>query len=254
MTKNKYFLIAFVFLTLASCKSDKHEFPLDKRYWDTEDYQNVIRELRFNYKEDEKKPTFDDPQLRMVVQKLTDEQNFKVVLDDNELGLKHRNDAAGAFFEIWKDMNQVYQTTDRKDKYVYDKEMLAVWHFGLGLQLDYFRLGNEQLIESADDPNSYRVRNSTKSNVATLIGNYNIYLDEINNENSFSEVGKQKLADGIDKYFTELIKLYPNSNYRGMKNKMELMLKKSASSEIKSALTRVIEFMNSKKIEKDGTS
>jgi len=143
-------------------------------------------------------------------------------------------------------MNNIYNALDRKDQYLYDKEMLAVWHFGLGLQLKYFKLGNDQIKENADDPNSSRVKNNINSNVSTLIKNYLIYLDEINNEKAFTEEGKIKLANGIDKYFPALIELYPNANYSGMQNKAELMLKKAESDKIKSSLKKLIELIGSK--------
>lgn len=242
----KYAFLVIICLTLTNCETEKHKFPLDKRYWDVNDYDDAILELRFGYEDDEKKPTFDNPEQRIIVQKLTDEQNFKIVLEDKELGLKHRNDVATQFFNHWKDMHQIYQATDRKDKYLYDIEMLAVWQYGLSLQLDYFKLGNDQIKESADDPNSSRVKNNINSNIGTLISNYTIYLDEINDENAFTDKGKTKLAEGIDKYFTQLIELYPDANYSGMKKKAELMLKKSEADKIKASLTRLIELIDSK--------
>lgn len=250
MTKIKYLFLALFCLTLTNCKTEKHQFPIDKRYWDTNDYDKVILELRYGYENDEKKPTFDNQEQRIIVQKLTDEQNFKVVLNDKELGLKHRNKVATEFFNHWKDMHQIYQATDRKDKYLYDIEMLAVWQYGLGLQLEYFKLGNDEIIESADDPNSSKVINTINSNIQTLISNYIIYLDEINNEKAFSEKGKSKLASGINKYFSKLVELHPKANYSAMKNKAELMLKKSESNEIKSSLNKLIELIELKKKEK----
>ena len=53
---------------------------------------------------------------------------------------------------------------------------------------------------------------------------------------AFSEKGKSKLASGINKYFSKLVELHPKANYSGMKNKAELMLKKSESNEIKSSI------------------
>jgi hypothetical protein len=249
MTRIRLILFALLCVTLTNCKTEKHEFPLDKRYWDLNDYDKVVLELNYGYESDEMLPTFDNPETRIIVEKLTDQQNFKVVLDDNELGLKHRNEVAEKLFSEWKGMNNIYNATDRKDQYLYDKEMLAVWHFGLGLQLKYFKLGNDQIKESADDPNSSGVKNNINSNVSTLIKNYLIYLDEINNENAFTEEGKAKLAEGIDKYFPELIGLYPDADYSGMKNKAELMLKKSESDKIKSSLNKLIELINSKETE-----
>ena len=247
MTKIRIILFAIISITLTNCNTEEHEFPLDKRYWDLNDYDKVVLELNYGYEADEKLPTFDDPQTRIIVEKLTDQQNFNIVLDDNELGIMHRNGVAEKFFSEWKDMNKIYDALDRKDQYLYDKEMLAVWHFGLGLQLKYFKLGNEQIKESADDPNSSVVKSNINSNVRTLIKNYLIYLDEINNENAFTEEGKIKLANGIDKYFSALIELYPNANYSGMKNKAELMLKKAESEKIKSSLNKLIELIDSKK-------
>ena len=247
MTKIRIILFAIISITLTNCNTEEHEFPLDKRYWDLNDYDKVVLELNYGYEADEKLPTFDDPETRIIVEKLTDQQNFNIVLDDNELGIMHRNGVAEKFFSEWKDMNKIYDALDRKDQYLYDKEMLAVWHFGLGLQLKYFKLGNEEIKESADDPNSSVVKSNINSNVRALIKNYLIYLDEINNENAFTEEGKIKLANGIDKYFSALIELYPNANYSGMKNKAELMLKKAESEKIKSSLNKLIKLIDSKK-------
>ncbi|CAL2103937.1 conserved protein of unknown function [Tenacibaculum sp. 190130A14a] len=251
MRKIKYIFLAVVSLILTNCKTEKHEFPLDKRYWDINDYDKVILKLRFGYEDDEKKPTFSNPEERIIVEKLTDEQNYKVVLGDNELGLKHRNKVATEFFKHWKDMHQIYQAIDRKDKYIYDIEKLAVWHFGLGLQLDYFKLGNDEIKESADDPNSHIVKDNINSNVKTLINNYIIYLDEINEEKAYSNEGKAKLAKGIDKYFTKLIKLYPEANYGKMRKKAELMINKSNSDKVKSSLKKLIKLIDSKKKSED---
>jgi len=246
MIKIRLIIFALLCIALTNCKSEKREFPIDKRYWDLNDYDKVVLELNYGYKADEKLPTFDDPETRIIVSKLTDQQNFNIVLDDNELGLKHRNNIAEKFFSEWRDMNKIYDALDRKDQYLYDKEMLAVWHFGLGLQLKYFKLGNDQIKESADDPNSSGVKNNINSNIRTLIKNYLIYLDEINNEKAFTEKGKTELAAGINKYFFSLIELYPEANYSGMKNKAELMVKKSKSDKITSSLNKLIELIDSK--------
>jgi len=247
MTKIRIVLFALLCVTLTNCKTEKHKFPIDKRYWDLNDYDKVVLELNYGYKADEKLPAFRDPETRIIVEKLTDQQNFNIMLDDNELGLKHRNEVAEKFFSEWKDMNNIYDALDRKDKYLYDKEMLAVWHFGLELQLKYFKLGNDQIKKNADDPNSSSVKNNVNTNVSTLITNYLIYLSEINNEKAFTEDGKVKFADGIDQYFTALIEHYPDADYSGMKNKAELMLKKSESDKIKSSLNKLIELIASKK-------
>ncbi|MCQ0113049.1 hypothetical protein [Zhouia amylolytica] len=247
MRKFRLILLITISITLTNCQSEKHEFPIDKRYWDLNDYDKAVLELNYGYEADEKLPSFDDPNTRIIVQKLTDQNNFNVVLDDKELGLKYKNEVAEKFFKEWKGMTKIYNALDRKDEYLYDKEMLAVWHFGLELQLKYFKLGNDLIIENADDPNSSKVKNNINSNVKTLINNFIIYLDEINNEKAFSEEGIIKLAIGIDKYFPALVELYPNANFRAMKNKAELMVKKSESSKIRTPLKKLIALIDSKK-------
>ncbi len=219
MTKLRTLALVVVFLNLVNCSSDKHKFPIDKRYWDTQDYADVIRTLSYGYDSDEKLPTLNDPETRVIVEKLTDTQNYIVVLNDQELGLKYKNEVATKFFTRWKDMQNIYLAIDRKDQYIYDQEMIAVWQFGLDLQLHYFKLGNDQILEGADDPNSTRVKNAINSNINTLINNYIIYLDLINEENALSVEGKNKFSQGIDKHFTALVELYPKANYSALEKK-----------------------------------
>jgi hypothetical protein len=251
MKKNKVILILLIAIGFANCAEEKHKFPIEKRFWDLNDYDKAILDLRFGYLNDEKKPTFDDPEQRIIVKKLTDEQNFKVVLDDTELGLKHKNKVATEFFSHWKDMSSIYQERDRKDMYVYGKEMLAVWQFGLGLQLRYFKLGNDEIIEGSDDPNSKEIRNLVNSNVNTLTTNYTYYLSLVNEEKSLTKKEQDIYANGISKYFTDLVELYPNAKYDSLKEKASLMLNKTESNSIKSALTKLIALIDSKKVKKE---
>ncbi len=248
MIRIKLIILGAILITFTNCKTGENKFPIDKRYWDLNDYDNIVRHLNYGYEKDEKLPSFDDPETKIIVKKLTDQENFKVVLEDKELGIKHRNNVAEKFFEEWKEMMKIYDSLDRKDKYLYDKEMLAVWQFGLALQLRYFKLGNDQIIENSDDPTSLVTKSNVKSNIKTLINNYQIYLDEVNNESAFTDSGIIKLAEGIDVYFTELVQLYPKANYSGMKKKAELMFKKSDSERIKTSLEKLIKLITSKEI------
>jgi len=244
------FLLSLLALIVLSCGSDKHDFPLDKRYWDVKDYDNAARELRFGYEKDEQLPMFDNPESRIIVEKLTDHQNYKVVLDDDELGLKYRNNIAEKFFEEWKGMTKIYLARDRKDQYLYEKELLAVRHFGLGLQIKYFDLGNQQIIKNSDDPNSSETKRVVNSNIKTLVNNYLNYLDQINNEESFTASGQKILGQGIEKYFNELIDHYPDADYTGLVNKAELLLKKSKSTDIQQPLQKLITRLDAKQSSK----
>lgn len=247
MTKIKSLILVILFLTISNCKEEEHPFPTEKRFWSISDYRDVNLELNYGYESDERLPSFDDPETRIIIQKLVDHENYKIVLDDKELGIKHRNEVARKFFSQWKDMTNIYQATDRKDNYLYGLEQLAVFEFGLGLQLRYFKLGNDEIIESADDPNSNSVKNRVNSNIKTLLANFNIYLDKINEEKAYSEEGRKMISKGIDKYFTDLVELYPNANYVNMVKKIDLMHKKSNSPKIKASLIKLKELIASKK-------
>lgn len=248
MKNNKIIFLSLLILCLVGCKKES-EFPVDKKYWTVEDYDNVTRELKYA-NEDEKLPTFDDPDTKIIVEKFTDEENFRVVLDDNQLGLKHRSEIGQEFFNKWKDMITVYNAIDRTDKYIYEREYLEVYNFGLELQIKYFKLGNDQIIERADDPNSVGVINTVNSNTETLVNNMMLYLDEINNEKAFTNVGLDLISNGIDKSFTELVNTYPNYDYSDLIVKIDLMLKKTKSDNIKQSLTKLKDLIESKKIKK----
>lgn len=243
--KNLLIVLSIIFIA-TSCKTE-NKFPTEKKYWDTDDYDNVVRELRFGIKPDEKLPTFDDAETKIIVEKLTDQENFKVVLDDSELGLKHKNEFGEKFFKIWQDMTEIYSQIDRKDIYVYEKERIEVFNFGLALQIRYFKLGNDEIKQKSDDPNASNVSETVNSNVNTLIGNYMFYLDEINNEKSYSNIGLDLIAEGIDKYFTDLVNLYPNSYYEGLKEKVVLLSNKTKSENIKNSLLKLQKLIESKK-------
>jgi len=253
MNKIKIFLCVVASIAFINCET-KERFPLSKRYWDVEDYKEAANELRFGYKSDEKLPTFDNPETRLIVTKLTDKQNFMVVLNDPELGLSYKNEIATDFFESWRILVPVYNQLDRKDIYIYDKELLAVYQFGMALQLQYFKLGNEQIKANSDDPNSPELKTTLNSNINILANNYLNYLDFVNEENQFSEQGKKLYAEGIEMYFTELINLYPQARYENMQRKVDLLLKKVEATSIKTALINLnellVENINRKK-EKD---
>ncbi|XLS28896.1 hypothetical protein ACJD0Z_17080 [Flavobacteriaceae bacterium M23B6Z8] len=247
MIRSKVLPLILLCLFFANCETQKHEFPIDKRYWDTDDYEKVVLELNYGYEADEALPSFNDPETRIIVEKLTDQQNFNVVLADEELGLDYRNDQAEKFFKAWKGMADIYNAKDRRDKYINDIENVMVWHFGIALQLKYFKLGNDHIKENADDPDSSRPQRRIRSNIQTLISNFLIYLDKVNEEASFSDKGKEKLAEGIDKHFTALVELYPDADYSDMRRKADLLKKKSKSESIKTSLDNLIKLIDSKK-------
>jgi len=239
-------LILFIFSVIfVGCK-EEGKFPIEKRFWDTEDYQEVVRQLKYGYKDGETLPNLNDPETSIIVQKMLDQQNFNVVLDDSKLGLNHKNKVAEDFFSIWKDMVDIYDSTDRKDKYLYEVERLKVWHFGLALQKKYFELGNIRIKEKADDPNSASIQSLVNRNVGVLISNYQIYLDEINNENSYSEKGWELIAEGVNKYLSDLVIEYPKSSFKSLSKKASLLSNKTKSPKIKLALESLVKLITTR--------
>lgn len=229
-----------------NCNNSDSKFPLDKRYWDVMDYSNVIRTIKIEYTSNETLPTFNNPETRQILEKLTDEQNYLVVLDDNELGLKHRANVAQEFFNRWKDMSDIYGLRDRKDDFIYEEEYLKIFQFGLGLQIKYFKIGNDEILERVDDPEANRTKNILNSNIQAVINNYNYYLDEINDEKSYTKKGLDIFCNGIDKYYPLLIKTFPNGDYSSMVRKIDLMNKKSNSEKVTKSLSELKLLINSK--------
>lgn len=245
MKNRSLVILSILSLFIFSCQEEQ-KYPTDKKYWTIPDYENVIRKLKYGIKADEKLPTFDNPETSLVLEKLTDEENFKVVLDDKQLGLKHKSEVAKQFFDVWKGMSSIYTATDRTDKYVYEREFVEIENFGLELEIKYFKLGNDEILEKVDNPNATNVTETVNSNINTLVNNMMIYLDEINKEKSYSNVGLDLIASGIDKNFTELLNVYPNFNYDKLLEKVDLMLNKTKSENIKQSLTKLKALIESK--------
>lgn len=243
-------LFAFLLITilLISCneKSSHNYPPLDKRYWTIEDFENASREIQYNYSGEDELPNFKNSETKPILDKLLDTNNFKVVLEDNELGIKYRNEIATRFFEAWRNISNTYSSLDKKDKYIYEDEHIAVINYGLELQLYYFKLGNEEIKKSSEDPNYSNVQNTIKSNVNILVNNFLNFLDEINNEDSYSNNGKVLFANTIDKNFTSLINENPNADFVKLKQKLELFIKKTNSPEIRNTLENLLKLVLSK--------
>ena len=243
-------LLALCVLILGGCSGKYSDIPLEKRYWTVEDYETVIHKIRFQNDEEEL-PTFDNPETRLILEKLTDEQNFIVVLDDETLGVKYRNEVGSIFFDEWRSMNKIYWGMDRQDKYLYPLELIKCYNFGLGLQLRYFELGNDDMRENSLNPDDKDIKKTITRNVRTLIGNYNNYLSIVKNEDAFSEAAILAYADGLDTYFTQLIALYPKANFNETKSKLELLKEKTQSDEVDSSADKIITLIDSL-IEKEG--
>lgn len=240
--KKKYFIILSTLVLLISCNDKEEKFPVEKRYWTVDDYENIVRELRYATKPDESLPRFNDSETKIVIEKLTDEENFRVVLNDKELGLSHKSEIAQKFFDVWRSLNETYSSLDKKDMYVYEKESLEIWKFGLELQQEYFKLGNQKINENSDG--SENVNKVLSDNVETLIDNSIIYLNVITNEKQFTDDGKKLIAETITSSFTKLIEENPKADFINLKNKINLLKKKITDPTILESLNSLSTVLN----------
>ncbi|WP_299839265.1 hypothetical protein [uncultured Tenacibaculum sp.] len=247
MKKSTVFIVLLLAVNFMSCMTEKHNFPIDKEYWDVNDYDKAIFDLRFTYEDNETKPTFDNPEQSVILEKLTNPDNYKVLLDNNDLDLNQKSKIAADFISQWNEMNKIYAITDTSDKFLYGKEMLVIWQFGLGLQLAAFDIEFDQVVAKSKDPLSEEVEENIEPSVKKLIRNYANYLSLAAKENSFYEKEKEDYAKGLDKYFKQLIQVYPDANYDRLLKKATSILEVAKSSTIKTPLKNLIALINTQK-------
>ncbi|WP_299679547.1 hypothetical protein [uncultured Tenacibaculum sp.] len=247
MKRSNVFIVLLTAIYFISCSTEKHNFPVNKEYWDVNDYDKVIFDLRYAYEGNETKPTFDNPEQRIVLEKLTNPQNYRVLLDNNKLNFNQKNKIASDFLSQWKDMNQIYNITDSSDKFLYGKEMLEIWQFGLGLQLAAFDIEFDQVLANSKDVKDEELDDKIKSRIKKLMINYGKYLNLAAKENAFYEKEKETYANGINTYFKELIQVYPDADYERLLNKATSVLEKAKSSTIKKPLKNLIALINAQK-------
>ncbi|WP_422362273.1 hypothetical protein [Reichenbachiella sp.] len=227
--------------TLLSCSGTGSRFPMEKRFWTPEDYENVFREIRFNTPEGERFPELKNPETSTIFKKLVDRDNFEAVLGDDQLGINHRNNVASDFFNVFRQFTELYYKTDRQDKFVYGRELIEIYKFGLDLQIYYFKIGNDNILKEADDPSSSSVKNVIASNVKTVYKNFNNYLDYTNNESGFSEDAIIAYCEGLDNAFPKLFETFPSGNPNITKKKAELMYKKAQNDKLKNSLQKLLD-------------
>jgi hypothetical protein len=211
---------------------------MERPYWDPEDYNKVMFEIRASQVHGNKHPMLSDPETAPVFYKLVDRDNITVVGDDSALGVKFKSDYMSEMFVKYRELATLYLGMDREDHYVYDNELVEILKFGMFLQVYYFRLGNEHILTEADSPES--VNTLLKSNETVIINNFNNYLDFVNQERSFSAEALATYVAGIDEGFGFLLKTFPDANYSANLTKAKAMEQKASSAELKAALSRLI--------------
>lgn len=233
------FSLVMIFTRCGETDHTAERYHLDKTYWDVTDYENAIYYINAT-PSDQKKPNYADPITAPVIRKLTDIENVKVVAEDDVLGISHKADFTSQLFLKYQEAEDAYEIQDRQDKYVYPQELVDVLKFGLYLQINYFDLGNQQILKNADNPNAASTQAVIYGNGQTVIRNFCVYLDFIKMEKSFSDDALKSYAEGISTYFPMLIEHFPKNDFSELKSKINDMLKKTASSDVTNALNSVL--------------
>ena len=236
----------FLVFTLSQCSSPLDPYPMDKKYWDAKDYDQTLTYIKFRLPEGEQKPNLEDAITMPVFKKLIDRENLTVVLEDESLGVKHRAEFASGMRDELEKLRDVYSVMDREDKYVYDQELAHILNLCMYLESIYFNLGNDDIRKEVDKSNETRLNTIIKSNEDVCVRNYEIYIDFVNRESSFSTEATDILSDGYSQYVTKLINTFPNADYRSFKTKTESMVSKATSPKLKTVLTAINAQLESK--------
>lgn len=235
-------LMVAAMLVLTGCESTNDLasiYRMEKRYWTPHDYENAVRQMKYNQQK-EKKPCYAVPEKAAIFQKIIDQSNLSVVIEDEELGLEHRAEFASEMFDSYKDLTEVYSETNREDLYVYPRELVEIMQFGLYLQLHYFFLGNEAIRENADNAEDRETRYILERNEDACISNFCLYLDLVKGEERLTEEARSLFVEGINEYFPQLLQRFPNADYAEMRKKTRDMLAKTDNPNTEAALNQLL--------------
>lgn len=214
---------------------------MDKRYWDLEDYESAVREIRYRIEDPSALPRFSDPLTGPVITKLVDKQNVAVILEDETLGLDFRQEQAEGFFHATGDLTESYRVMDKQDKFIYPKELVELIDFNLYVQLLYFKLGNESIIKDAVNPESSEVARVVGRNAQIVVDNFEIYIKLLAKQGALDDAALRQYAQIINDRYSELIETFPSSSYAGITASAESVSKKVNNPALESALKAFVE-------------
>lgn len=239
---HRFLLVLALSILMISCESGPDYnalYRMEKPFWDVDDYANAIGKIQ-GTAPGTKKPSYGVPETAPVFTRLVNTENVSLITEDEALGVQHRADFAEGMFHRGQDMLTAYSTQDQEDKFEYPDELVDVIRFNLYTQMQYFDLGNQNILKQADDPSEERIKNMISGNEQTLVGNFVLYLDYVDDEKAFTADALQGYVDVLNEFFPALIAKYPKADYSGMKNKATDMMNKAENDKLKSALDNII--------------
>ncbi len=253
MKMSKFILFVIATFMLVSCGSKLSEnFHMNKPIWDISDYDAAIQEIKYKIPKEEGLPRLSDPELAAVFIKLVDKANVNIVLADQQLGLEYKLEVGKQFFSIAKDILELYSEKNVQDQYVYPTEFVKAIDFSLNIQVQLFKINNENILKSTIDTNDYTVRSTVDANTNAIISNFTTYFDFLSKEDAFSEEALNEFAIVINNQFPRLIGLFPNGDFRTLKQTSVLLKEKIKSENVKNALSSLISTIEQKEQSKVG--
>lgn len=239
MPKLILFLVA-TFLVVSCGNKMSENFHMDKPIWDISDYDAAIHEIKFKMPKEEGLPRLSDPELAAVFLKLVDKENVNIVLADPQLGLEYRLEVGEKFFLIAKDIVELYSEKNVQDQFVYPTEFVKAIDFSLNIQVQLFKIGNDNILKGSLDTNDYSVRSTIDKNTDAIISNFAMYFDFLSKEDSFSDEALNEFATVINSQFTRLNSSFPKGDFGALKQVSILLKDKVKSENVKNALSTLI--------------
>lgn len=240
--------LILVVVLFFSCSSKLPEsFHMNKRFWDISDYQAAINQIRYATPKEEGYPRLSDPLTSPVFRKLVDKQNVSVILEDKQLGVKHKNQVAQEFFDVSREIIEIYQAIDIQDKFVYPQELVKAIEFGLHTQILYFKVGNDEIIKDAINPEASEIKSLVTHNEQIIANNFNNYITFLTKADALNDTAIKEYSEMINVYFTKLIKEFPSADYSTIKNTAKTIIIKVKSSVLKKSLEDLVVKIDNKK-------
>ncbi len=239
-----YVIATFIFVSCGSKLSEN--FHMNKPVWDISDYDAAIQEIKYKMPKEQGLPRLSDPELAPVFLKLVDNANVNIVLADQQLGLEYKLEVGEQFFSIAKDILELYSEKNVQDQYVYPTEFVKAIDFSLNIQVQLFKINNENILKSTIDTNDYTVRSTVDANTNAIISNFTTYLEFLSKEDSFSEEALNEFAIVINNQFSKLIALFPEGDFRSLKQTSVLLKDKIRSENLKKSLSSLISTIEQK--------
>jgi|SRR5690606_4067370 len=235
------FLLIVLIISFTSCKDNSSNYPMEKPVWDLEDYKNVSGEILYNTPDDEKLPGYSNNQ--DVFLRLTDKNNISAILDDENLGLEYRKNYSDELFSIWRSLVDGYSLKDKQDNFVYPQELVKIRDWGYFVQIKYFNLGNNAILQDAVNPD--QVKDVITDNEQIIVDNFIYGISFLTDEHALDEAAISAYSNVLMENYELLIKTFPNANYSSMLRTIEDMNKKLKSEKLKSALNHISELIKS---------